>query len=60
MLITLRHNFSFQVGFGSLGSFSWLFHRRVGVSPQAFRKRKYLLSLLQKGDFQEAPHTFQS
>jgi AraC family transcriptional regulator len=30
----------FQVGFESLGSFSWLFHRRVGISPQAYRKQK--------------------
>jgi AraC-like DNA-binding protein len=30
----------FAVGFASLGSFSWLFRRQVGVSPDAFRKRK--------------------
>jgi AraC-type DNA-binding domain-containing proteins len=35
----------FAVGFTSLGSFSWLFRRQVGVSPDAFRK--------QKGDFRE-------
>ena len=34
------------VGFASLGSFSWLFHRHVGLSPAAYRQ--------QKGDFQEA------
>jgi AraC-like DNA-binding protein len=44
----------FLVGFDSPGSFSWLFHRRVGISPQAYRKQNKL-SLLQKGDFQEAP-----
>ena len=27
----------FAVGFESLGSFSWLFRRKVGVSPEAFR-----------------------
>jgi AraC-like DNA-binding protein len=27
----------FQIGFESLGSFSWLFHRRVGVSPETYR-----------------------
>jgi AraC-like DNA-binding protein len=28
-----------QVGFSSLGSFSHLFERRVGVSPSAYRRR---------------------
>jgi AraC-like DNA-binding protein len=28
------------VGFESLGSFSWLFTRRFGISPEAYRKRK--------------------
>ncbi len=28
-----------ESGFESLGSFSWLFRQRVGVSPQEFRKR---------------------
>jgi AraC-like DNA-binding protein len=28
------------VGFESLGSFSWLFARRVGLSPEAYRRRK--------------------
>lgn len=27
-----------RVGFQSLGSFSWLFKRRIGVSPDAFRR----------------------
>jgi transcriptional regulator GlxA family with amidase domain len=27
----------FAVGFESLGSFSWLFRRRFGASPRAFR-----------------------
>ncbi|HKS27704.1 MAG TPA: AraC family transcriptional regulator [Pyrinomonadaceae bacterium] len=30
----------FLVGFESLGSFSWLFRRRVGMSPEAYRRRK--------------------
>lgn len=29
----------FDVGFTSLGSFSTLFHRQVGLSPAAFRRR---------------------
>lgn len=29
----------FAVGCESLGSFSWLFRRRVGVSPEAYRRR---------------------
>lgn len=33
------------VGFESLGSFSWLFARRVGVSPEAYRRRKVQKSL---------------
>ena len=28
-----------SVGFESLGSFSWLFHRRFGVSPRRFRNK---------------------
>lgn len=36
----------FAVGFESLGSFSWLFRRQIGLSPEAFRR--------QKGDFEEA------
>ena len=28
------------VGFESLGSFSWLFRRQVGLSPEAFRRQK--------------------
>ncbi|MCG3119614.1 MAG: HTH-type transcriptional activator RhaR [bacterium] len=28
------------VGFESLGSFSWLFARRIGLSPEAYRRRK--------------------
>lgn len=31
---------TYMVGFESLGSFSWLFRRRLGVSPQAFRTHK--------------------
>lgn len=31
----------YAVGFESLGSFSALFHRRVGVSPSAFRKKSH-------------------
>jgi AraC family transcriptional regulator len=27
-----------EIGFDSLGSFSWLFRQRFGISPQAFRK----------------------
>jgi len=30
----------FSVGFESPGSFSWLFRRRVGCSPEAFRRQK--------------------
>lgn len=30
----------FLVGCESLGSFSWLFHRRVGLSPEAYRKQQ--------------------
>jgi AraC-like DNA-binding protein len=30
----------FAVGFDSLGSFSWLFRRRVGVSPESYRRQK--------------------
>ena len=30
----------FSVGFESPGSFSWLFRRRVGCSPEAFRREK--------------------
>ncbi len=30
----------YAVGFASLGSFSWLFKRRFGISPEAFRQRK--------------------
>jgi AraC-like DNA-binding protein len=29
----------FEVGFSSLGSFSTLFHRQVGLSPAEFRRR---------------------
>jgi AraC-like DNA-binding protein len=36
-------------GFESLGSFSWLFRRRVGLAPTEYRRRA------QKGDFREAP-----
>jgi AraC-like DNA-binding protein len=28
-----------SVGFASLGAFSWLFRRRVGVSPAAYRRQ---------------------
>jgi len=28
----------FAVGFESLGSFSWLFRKRFGTSPRAFRE----------------------
>jgi AraC family transcriptional regulator len=31
---------TFMVGFESLGSFSWLFRRRLGISPLAFRSQK--------------------
>jgi AraC-like DNA-binding protein len=37
-----------MVGFESLGSFSWLFARRVGLSPEAYRRRK-----MQKATSQE-------
>jgi AraC-like DNA-binding protein len=37
-----------SVGFESLGSFSWLFRRRFGLSPQAYRHAS------QMGDFEEA------
>lgn len=30
-----------RVGFQSLGSFSWLFKRRVGISPERFRRKAY-------------------
>jgi AraC family transcriptional regulator len=36
-----------DVGFESLGSFSWLFRRRIGLSPAEYRA--------QKGGFREAP-----
>jgi AraC-like DNA-binding protein len=29
-----------EVGFDSLGSFSWLFRRRIGLSPEKFRNQK--------------------
>jgi AraC-like DNA-binding protein len=29
-----------EVGFESLGSFSWLFHRRLGMSPEQFRRQQ--------------------
>jgi AraC-like DNA-binding protein len=35
----------FEVGFESLGSFSWLFRRRVGMSPEQFRVRQRSLTL---------------
>ncbi len=38
----------YAVGFASLGSFSWLFRRRFGVSPEAYRQRK-----MQKATSQE-------
>jgi AraC family transcriptional regulator len=38
-----------DVGFESLGSFSWLFRKRCGLSPQAYRRAAG------KGDFEEAP-----
>jgi AraC-like DNA-binding protein len=31
------------VGFQSLGSFSWLFKRRCGLSPEAFRRHEQLI-----------------
>jgi len=37
-----------MVGFESLGSFSWLFARRVGISPEGYRRRK-----MQKATSQE-------
>jgi AraC-like DNA-binding protein len=30
----------YAVGFASLGSFSWLFRRHFGISPEAYRQRK--------------------
>lgn len=33
----------FAVGFESLGAFSWLFHRRVGVSPRAYRRQNSVI-----------------
>ncbi len=38
----------YAVGFASLGSFSWLFRRRFGISPEVFRQRK-----MQKATSQE-------
>jgi AraC-like DNA-binding protein len=38
----------FAVGFASLGSFSWLFRRRFGISPEAYRQSK-----MQKATSQE-------
>ncbi|MGH7598636.1 MAG: helix-turn-helix domain-containing protein [bacterium] len=38
----------YAVGFASLGSFSWLFRRRFGISPEAYRQRK-----MQKATSQE-------
>jgi len=38
----------FEIGFESLGSFSWLFRRHVGISPEAYRRRK-----MQKATSQE-------
>jgi transcriptional regulator GlxA family with amidase domain len=33
----------FAVGFESLGSFSWLFRRRVGIAPEGYRHKKVIL-----------------
>jgi len=38
----------YAIGFASLGSFSWLFRRRFGISPEAYRQRK-----MQKATSQE-------
>jgi AraC-like DNA-binding protein len=38
----------YAVGFASLGSFGWLFRRRFGISPKAYRQRK-----MQKATSQE-------
>jgi AraC family transcriptional regulator len=38
----------FLVGFDSLGYFSWLFHRRVGISPQAYRQQKKIITLVKR------------
>jgi AraC family transcriptional regulator len=40
---------STKVGFASLGSFSWLFRRRIGVPPEAFRRLRGRI-----GSFEEA------
>ena len=36
----------FAVGFESLGSFSWLFRRRFGISPRAFRENRRIEEVL--------------
>lgn len=36
----------FAVGFESLGSFSWLFRRRFGVSPRSFRENSRIQEVL--------------
>ncbi|HLY16007.1 MAG TPA: AraC family transcriptional regulator [Bryobacteraceae bacterium] len=36
----------FAVGFESLGSFSWLFRKRFGVSPRAFREKSRIEEVL--------------
>ncbi len=41
----------FALGFESLGSFSWLFRRRLGASPQEFRKRA-ARAHLSEGEFE--------
>ncbi|GCE09932.1 helix-turn-helix domain-containing protein [Dictyobacter aurantiacus] len=41
---------SLSLGFESMGSFSWLFHQRVGCSPTAYRTKK--------SDFREAHLSF--
>ncbi|HLK61013.1 MAG TPA: AraC family transcriptional regulator [Chthonomonadaceae bacterium] len=37
-------------GFESLGSFSWMFRQRIGVSPEAYRKQQRKIGLLAPSD----------
>jgi AraC-like DNA-binding protein len=39
------------IGFESLGSFSWLFRRRVGIPPEGYRNKKVILKKRHLGTF---------
>ncbi len=50
----------FEVGFQSLGSFSTLFHKRVGTSPQIYRANLSVLSRTKaQGEHAWIPFCFQ-